>query len=205
MRYRGLDNTPDLPPFTSPFNYVMIITISKLCRLKARHFLTGKSRAIFVRAEVYIVALMKYCNRNGCNKLVPQGIRYCAAHTMGKTAENRERHKEYDAHCRNQTAKAFYNSSEWKAARARALARDSGIDIYLYITEGRVVPADMVHHIIELQEDYTKRCDIDNLISVSDTTHKSIIDKAYKDEINKAAMQKTLRECVREYARRLEG
>ena len=96
---------------------------------------------------------MKYCNRNGCNKLVPYGVRYCKAHTIDRTAENRERHKEYDAHCRNQTAKAFYNSSEWKAARARALARDTGIDIYLYITEGKVVPADTVHHIIELMED----------------------------------------------------
>lgn len=114
------------------------------------------------------MALLKYCNRNGCNKLVPQGVRYCKEHTVNKTAENRERHKEYDAHCRNQTAKAFYNSSEWKATRARVLARDTGIDIYLYITEGRVVPADTVHHIVELMEDYSRRCDLDNLISISE-------------------------------------
>lgn len=96
-----------------------------------------------------------------------------------------------DAHCRNQTAKAFYNSSEWKATRARVLARDTGIDIYLYITEGRVVPADTVHHIVELMEDYSKRCDLDNLISISEATH-SMISKAYKDEIKKAQMQQTL-------------
>lgn len=147
---------------------------------------------------------MKYCNRNGCNKLVPYGVRYCKAHTIDRTAENRERHKEYDAHCRNQTAKAFYNSSEWKAARTRALARDTGIDIYLYITEGKVVPADTVHHIIELMEDYSKRCDLDNLISISEATH-SMISKAYKDERKKAQMQHTLRECIREHKRRLEG
>lgn len=109
------------------------------------------------------MALLKYCNRNGCNKLVPQGVRYCKVHTVNKTAENRERHKEYDAHCRNQTAKAFYNSSEWKATRARVLARDTGIDIYLYITEGRVAPADTVHHIVELMEDYSKRCDLQKI------------------------------------------
>ena len=40
-------------------------------------------------------------------------------------------------------------------------------------TEGKVVPADMVHHIIELSEDYSKRCTLDNLISVSSRTHKS--------------------------------
>ena len=118
--------------------------------------------------------------------------------------QRRKATQEYDAHCRNQTAKAFYNSSEWKATRARVLARDTGIDIYLYITEGRVVPADTVHHIVELMEDYSKRCDLDNLISISEATH-SMISKAYKDEIKKAQMQQTLRECVSEYKKRLAG
>lgn len=145
------------------------------------------------------MALMKYCNRNGCNKLVPQGVAYCKVHTY-TTAE---RHKEYDSSCRNQVSKSFYNSNEWKAARARALARDTGIDIYLYITEGKVAPADMVHHIIELTEDHSKRCDLDNLISVSNKTHKTVIDKAYKDSTKKAQMQDTLRECIEEYKRML--
>lgn len=150
------------------------------------------------------MALMKYCNRSGCNKLVQQGVKYCAAHKVDKAAENRQRHKEYDAHCRNQKAKEFYNSAEWKAARARAMVRDTGIDIYLYITEGRIVPADTVHHIVELMEDYSRRCNMDNLISISEATH-SMISKAYKDSTKKAAMQQTLRECIQEYKRRLAG
>lgn len=150
------------------------------------------------------MALMKYCNRTGCNKLIPQGVRYCMKHTINKTAENKERHKEYDAHCRNQTAKAFYNSSEWKTTRLRVLARDTGIDVYLYITEERVVPADTVHHIIELSEDYSKRLDLDNLISVSEQTH-NMIGRIYKDTARKTAMQETLRECMKEYKWRLEG
>lgn len=150
------------------------------------------------------MALMKYCNRTGCNRLVPQGVKYCAAHTINKTAENKQRHKEYDAHCRNQKAKEFYNSAEWKATRARVLARDSNIDIYLYIMEGRIVPADTVHHIVELREDYSKRLDIDNLVSISEATH-SMISKAYKDATRKAAMQQTLRECAKEHLRRTTG
>lgn len=150
------------------------------------------------------MALMKYCNRTGCNKLVPQGVKYCAAHTVNKTEENRERHKEYDKHCRNQSAKDFYNSTLWKVTRAKVLARDTNIDIYLYIVEGRVVPADTVHHIVELMEDYSMRCDMDNLISISEATH-SMISKAYKDAARKAQMQQTLRECISEYKRRLAG
>jgi len=148
------------------------------------------------------MALMKYCNRNGCNKLIPQGERYCKLHTITKTAENKERHKEYDAHCRNQKAKAFYNSAAWRAARARVLARDINIDIYLYITQGMVVPADTVHHIIELSEDYSKRLVLDNLISISEATH-STVSKAYKDEAGKAQMQQSLRECMAQYRRRM--
>lgn len=150
------------------------------------------------------MALMKYCNRTGCNRLVPQGVKYCAVHTVGKTEENRQRHKEYDIHCRNQTAKDFYNSAEWKAIRARAMSRDAGIDIYLYIMEGRIVPADTVHHIAELMEDYSRRCDMDNLISISEATH-SMISRTYKDAAKKTAMQQILRECMREYKWRFTG
>ena len=114
------------------------------------------------------MALMKYCNRTGCNNTVPHGVKYCALHAMNKTEENRERHREYDAHRRNQKAKKFYNSTEWQLTRAKVITRDTGIDIYLYITKGRVVPADTVHHIVELMEDYSKRCDMDNLISISE-------------------------------------
>ncbi len=150
------------------------------------------------------MALMKYCNRTGCNRLVPQGIRYCTVHTTDHTEENRQRHREYDAHCRNQKSKRFYNSAQWKAARAAVLARDAGIDIYLYIMERRVVPADTVHHIIEVAEDDSKRCDMDNLISISERTH-SMLSVAYKDAEKKKAMQCLLRECMNEYKKRCSG
>lgn len=151
------------------------------------------------------MAYMKYCNRCGCNQKVPQGVAYCKKHTITQAEKNRERHKEYDTHCRDRTAKGFYNSDAWKVARAAALARDNGIDIYLYIVEGVIVPANMVHHIVELKEDYSKRCDVDNLISVSDHTHKTVIDKAYKDDISRAQMQHTLRECIARYRQQTGG
>ncbi len=147
------------------------------------------------------MAMMKFCNRAGCNKLVPLGVKYCDAHTVVRAAENKERQKAYDTYHRNQEAKAFYNSREWQYTRAAVLARDNNIDIYLYITEGRVIHADTVHHIIELSEDYAKRCDMDNLISVSETTHNAI-GVVYNDKKKKAYMQEKLRECLREYKKR---
>lgn len=139
--------------------------------------------------------LMKFCNRTGCKEVVPLGVKYCKVHTIDKAAENRERHKEYDAHCRNQKAKAFYNSTAWKVMRTKVLARDNHIDIYLYVTKRQIVQADTVHHIIELLEDYSKRLDMDNLISVSEETH-SMISKAYKDDAKRKDMQRTLKKCL---------
>ena len=162
-----------------------------------------RKAALFLCVEVLLL-LMKYCNRSGCNRLVQQGVKYCTAHTINKTAENRQRHKEYDSECRNQKAKAFYNSTEWKTVRAKVIARDASIDIYLYITDNRIVPANTVHHIVELMEDYSKRCDMDNLISVSEETH-NMISREYKDATRKAAVQQVLKECMLEYKKKMIG
>ena len=148
------------------------------------------------------MAFVKYCSAAGCSRLVPLGIKYCELHTAARAAAGKERQKKYDLYKRNQEAKAFYNSTEWQYTRAAVLSRDNHIDIYLYIMEGRAVPASTVHHITELSEDYSKRCDLDNLISVSEQTH-SMVGKAYKDKRRKKHMQDILRECLCEYKKRL--
>jgi hypothetical protein len=157
------------------------------------HFCTAGRR--------WLNMFMKYCNAPGCNQLIPHGAVYCKRHTIDRTADTAEQRRTYDAHHRNRKSKAFYNSMEWHIVRRQALTRDAGIDIYLYMKESRVVPADTVHHIVELAEDYTQRSSLDNLISVSEATH-SMISKAYKDENKKETMQKTLRECLKQYLER---
>lgn len=141
------------------------------------------------------MAYKKYCAHVGCNRLIDITKVYCPIHSR----TNAERNAEYDKTQRDKKAKAYYNSAEWKAARARTLARDTGIDIYLYVTEGRVVPATMVHHIIELREDYTKRSSPSNLISVSEATHEGVIKQAYASAEAKKDMQRTLRRCIVKY------
>ncbi len=146
------------------------------------------------------MALKKYCARAGCNCLIPITQRYCPRHLQTNT----ERNKEYDQTRRDQKAKAFYNSVAWKHTRDMILSRDNHIDIYLYVTERRIVKASLVHHIIELREDYTKRLDPGNLISVSEETHEKTIKKAYSNEETKKQMQTILRKAINEY-RELSG
>lgn len=147
------------------------------------------------------MALKKYCSRVGCNRLIDITERYCPIHT--KT--NAERNAEYDRTRRDKKAKAFYNSKEWETAREAVLARDNGIDIYIYCTEGRVVPATMVHHIVELREDYSKRINLNNLISVSEETHERTIKKEYRTKETKERMQQELRRCIKKWQSIREG
>lgn len=143
----------------------------------------------------------KYCARCGCRKLIKLTETYCKEHAR----TNAERHAEYDRTQRDGKAKAFYNSAEWQMARAAALARDTGIDVYIYMTEHRVVPADMVHHIVELREDYSRRSTLDNLISISEATHEGVIKKAYRNLDSKREMQQALRQAVKDYQKAVAG
>lgn len=147
------------------------------------------------------MAYKKYCARCGCNRLIDITKTYCETHAR----TNAERNAEYDRTQRDRKAKAFYNSIEWQTVRAAALARDTGIDVYIYMTEHRVVPATMVHHIVELREDYSKRSTLSNLISVSEATHEGAIRQAYSRPETKREMQRKLRKAVKNYQKVVGG
>lgn len=139
--------------------------------------------------------LRKFCAHQGCNKVIDITKTYCSKHTITKA----QRDKEYDAKYRDQKAKAFYNSKAWQIVRQKILTRDNHIDIYLYMTERRIVKAALVHHIVEYREDPSKGLDPDNLISVSEETHEKIIKKMYANEETKKQMQQQLRKAIKDY------
>lgn len=129
--------------------------------------------------------IYKRCSR--CGKRIPSG----------STCECvKKRHQEYDRYCRDRKSKNFYNSREWERVRAAVLDVDEGIDVYLFMTKGVVVAADMVHHIVPLKDDWNKRTDIDNLMSLNNDTH-STIEQMYKK--NKGEMIGKLQKMVKEY------
>ena len=102
----------------------------------------------------------------------------------------------YDKYQRNKRSDTFYHSKEWEVTRDTVLALDNHIDVYLWMTERKVVPADAVHHIYELDNHWDRRCDIDNLISLSTATH-ALIENMYKT--NKSETQEKLIRIVKEY------
>ncbi len=141
--------------------------------------------------EVKDIPIYKRCSR--CGKRISSGTKCtCTGYTQGN--------KEYDQHRRDKRSKAFYCSSLWERTRGAALAADDGIDVYVYMTTGEVIAADTVHHIIPLKDDWERRCDVNNLMSLSHDTH-SMIERMYKQ--NKTKMQKELSEMLSRY--RVEG
>ena len=69
------------------------------------------------------------------------------------------------------------------------------------MTEGRILGADTVHHIIPLKEDWNKRNNMENLMSLHHDTH-SYIEALYRKD--KKKIQKELQQMLIEY-RKLVG
>lgn len=129
--------------------------------------------------------IYKRCSR--CGKRLRSGI----------TCECRKkRHTEYDRMSRDKRSKGFYGGGEWEFARRDALEVDGGIDVYMYMTQGVIVLADTVHHIIPLRDDWERRTEIGNLMSLNHDTH-SMIETLYKQD--KARIQQELAAMLTEY------
>lgn len=130
-----------------------------------------------------------------CGAAIPQNMGLCRTCAEGK-GSRQSRHMEYNRFRRDKRAAAFYVSAEWRRARAAAMQLYDGMDIYAYYVQHRIMTADMVHHIVELEEDWEKRFDIANLLPLSNGNH-GIISALYgKDEATKRATQEQLRGII---------
>lgn len=138
-----------------------------------------------------IMPIYKRCSR--CGRRLPEGTQ-CPC--------RKQRHKEYDRYQRDRKSKQYYSSKEWIRIREEVLDLDEGIDVYLFMTEGKVVAADTVHHIIPLKEGWEQRSNIENLMSLHHDTH-SVIEQRYKKE--KDFIQKELKKMLLKYRSEKEG
>ena len=131
------------------------------------------------------MAIYKRCGR--CGSRLPSG---------SKCPCMKQRYKEYDRFSRDRKSYDFYHSKEWTDLQHHILEMDGFIDVYLYMTTGELVIADTVHHITPLKDDWNRRLDEANLISLHHDTH-SMIEQKYKND--KRAMQDLLTRLLYEY------
>ena len=99
--------------------------------------------------------------------------KYCEEHAYKAKQEEAERQRFYDTRVRDKRIVEFYHTREWLAIRQQVLARDYYLCQHC-LKEKRITPADMVHHIVPVKVDWTKRLDLSNLISLCNTCHAKI-------------------------------
>ena len=132
------------------------------------------------------MAIYKRCDR--CGALIPPA-------SVCKCRQRFQYH-EYDMMRRDKGRKAFYNSTEWKWMRDKVMTRDEGVDWYTMEAEGKLEAATMVHHIEPLAENWERRLDPTNLISLSSAAHNAIHAAYDSSEEEKAETQRKLKKIA---------
>lgn len=109
--------------------------------------------------------IQKRCNKAGCRELIDVTDTYCDKHEGSSHKEyNRNRYRNDREYVR------FYDSKPWRDVRYQRLLRDEFLCQHC-LEEGRYKEADLVHHIVETKTDWSKRLDIDNLVSLCEASH----------------------------------
>lgn len=108
----------------------------------------------------------------------------------------KSRHSEYNEKIRDSKKAEFYISGAWRICRAAALAHYDYLDIYDLFIKQTLTMAEHVHHIVELEDDWSRRFDLLNLIPLSHSNHSSISQLYKRDEATKARTQRILVELV---------
>lgn len=84
-----------------------------------------------------------------------------------------ESSKYYNKYKRNRERQLFYQSSAWAKCRELALKRDNFLCVHC-LKEKRIRKADVVHHLIEVKDDFTKALELSNLESVCHMHHNRL-------------------------------
>lgn len=82
----------------------------------------------------------------------------------------------YDKYKRNKQSRQFYTSAVWHKCRELALKRDN----YLCqdcLENKQIKRAEMVHHIVEITDDFTKALVLENLRSLCNSCHNKHHDR----------------------------
>lgn len=99
-------------------------------------------------------------------------------------------------------------SKEWREIRPVIMSVFDYIDIYALYEMGELITlkeSDPIHHIIELEEDWTQRLNPLNLIPLSMTTHNTITALYKKDKASMRATQARIRQVIERHFREAGG
>ena len=117
--------------------------------------------------------LSKLCPR--CGKKILMSEKYCNECNDKIVEDKKQSYKRYKARRDDLKEQRFYCTKEWNMAREIVKARDYG-SCRICQSQGNIINFDVVHHIIELKEDWNKRTNKNNLICLCDKCHSKVHD-----------------------------
>lgn len=129
------------------------------------------------------------CGR--CGKKILQGSACSCKKQSYKEYDNRVRYSKD-----NIKYTMFYKSKEWDSMSSYIRHKYLGLCIKCLIECDEIVPSDVVHHIDELKEDWSKRLDENNLIPLCHKCHNE-----FKYDYGTIEKEK-LREDLKRYAQK---
>lgn len=142
----------------------------------------------------------RICRKVGCNNLIDKSEIYCIKHKKNEKIERQIYYKNYDEQRKDTKEYKFYKTKEWVRVREYILREHKGIDLYEYYVNSKIVFANTVHHIEELEINWDLRLEESNLIPVSEATH-AMIHSAYKQGKEECEnMKKLLKSLAMKYA-----
>ncbi|MCH4891193.1 HNH endonuclease [Acidaminobacter sp. JC074] len=115
----------------------------------------------------------KICRGKNCKNLVPMNGKYCPQCAKVAAMDKQEKNKHYDQNVREPKLVNFYHSKEWQKVRQAALLRDYHL-CQECLKHNVIKSAEIVHHIIEIKDDWSKRLQIDNCQSVCKSCHNKL-------------------------------
>lgn len=142
------------------------------------------------------IPIKKLCSWHGCSYVVEDNVKYCPAHKQKNETIERDRYKEYkQRRLKEKDQKKyqdFYNSKAWRMVRSNIISNCYSVDILEYYKTGNIIQGESVHHIEELDSNWSMRLDTGNLIYLTEQNHRRVHVEYDKGEREKKQMQDLL-------------
>ncbi len=125
------------------------------------------------------MATYRRCGK--CGKKIPQGTKCECLKESIKEYNNRIRYNKD-----NIKYSKFYSSTSWRKLSKYIRIKYNDLCLMCLIKDNAISPADVVHHITEIREDYSKRLEENNLITLCHSCHNNLhanYDAAAKKEL----------------------
>ena len=122
-----------------------------------------------------------------CGKVIERSLKLCEECTIKITSK---RNKAYNSSLRNKEQEKVYHTKQWDIAKRQVALRDNSL-CRLCFSNRSWTASQLVHHIVEVEEDSTLIYSADNLISLCESCHQQV-HAEYRNG-NKTELQTKLR------------